>query len=157
MALLPLPTGANDLKRLKPLFRYDVYRTSLRPGPGDRRRTCRARSPTTVAANPHWLDEELARIAAELAKTPRWVYASRDKGFDPDAPEPSRRAAPPARARSRRVTARPTPPVISRRERRRKRYGDFVAVARRELRDPARRVLLDARARRAAARPRCCA
>ena len=40
-----------------------------------------------VAANPHWLDEQLASIGAELAKTSRFVYASRDKGFDPDAPE----------------------------------------------------------------------
>ena len=40
-----------------------------------------------VAANPHWLDEQLARIAGELAKTRRFVYASRDKGFDPEAPE----------------------------------------------------------------------
>jgi hypothetical protein len=90
VALLPLPTGANDLKRLKPLFRYDVYRRHygaslatdayLRSGIAE-----------TIAANPHWLDERLAAIAAELGKTSRWVYASRDKSFDPEAPE-----APPA-------------------------------------------------------------
>jgi hypothetical protein len=86
VALLPLPTGPNDLKRLKPLFRYDVYRRYYGPGPatdaylssgiGDK-----------IAKNPAWLDEQLAAIAAELAKTPRWVYASRDKGFDPESPE----------------------------------------------------------------------
>ena len=86
VALLPMPTGANDLKRLKPLFRYDAYRRHygaslatdayLQSGIAE-----------TIAANPHWLDERLAEIAAELAKTSRWVYASRDKSYDPEAPE----------------------------------------------------------------------
>ncbi len=85
VALLPLPTGPHDLRRLKPLFRHDVYRKHYGPslatdgyldGPAAR----------AVAANPHWLDEQLVKIAAALAETPRWVYASRDKGFDPEAP-----------------------------------------------------------------------
>ena len=86
VALLPLPTGANDLKRLRSLFRYDVYRRHygaslatdeyLKSGIAE-----------TIAANPHWLDERLAAIAAELGKTSRWVYASRDKTYDPEAPE----------------------------------------------------------------------
>lgn len=86
VALLPLPTGPRDLKRLKPLFRYDVYRRHYGPGPatdaclkGDVARR--------VGENPQWLDEELVRIAGELAATRRFVYASRDKGFDPEAPE----------------------------------------------------------------------
>ena len=86
VALLPLPTGAGDLKRLKPLFRYDVYRRHYGPGPatdaclkGDVARR--------VVENPQWLDQELARIGGELAATRRFVYASRDKGFDPEAPE----------------------------------------------------------------------
>jgi hypothetical protein len=86
VALLPLPTGSRDLKRLKPLFRYDVYRRHYGPGAatdaylnGDVARQ--------AAANPQWLDTELARIAEELAGTKRFVYASRDKGFDPEAPE----------------------------------------------------------------------
>jgi hypothetical protein len=97
VALLPLPTGARDLKRLKPLFRYDVYRRHYGPGPATDR-YLRSGIAETVAANPHWLDEELARIAAELAKTRRFVYASRDKGFDPEASEepPAAGAAPPA-------------------------------------------------------------
>lgn len=91
VALLPLPTGARDLKRLKPLFRYDVFRRHYGPG--------LATDPTLngdvsrwIAQNPHWLDEQLAAISAELAKTRRFVYASRDKGFDPEAapdPQPS--------------------------------------------------------------------
>jgi hypothetical protein len=86
VALLPLPTGPRDLKRLRPLFRFDVYRrhygSSSTTDP-----TLQGPLAATLAANPHWLDEQLARIAEELAKTPRWVYASRDKGFDPEAPE----------------------------------------------------------------------
>jgi hypothetical protein len=31
--------------------------------------------------NPHFIDEELAKIAAELEKRPAHVYANRDKGF----------------------------------------------------------------------------
>jgi hypothetical protein len=86
VALLPLPTGARDLKRLKPIFRYDAYRRHYGPGPTTDA-VLNGEVAAQVAANPHWLDEQLANIAAELAKTPRWVYASRDKGFDPDAPE----------------------------------------------------------------------
>ncbi|MGH7287581.1 MAG: hypothetical protein ACREI8_06130 [Myxococcota bacterium] len=86
VALLPLPTGARDLKRLKPLFRYDVYRKHYGPGPATDA-VLSGPVAAAVAANPHWLDEQLASIGAELAKTSRFVYASRDKGFDPDAPE----------------------------------------------------------------------
>ena len=86
VALLPLPTGARDLKRLKPISRYEVYRRHYGPGPAtdDYLASEIAR---TAAANPHWIDEQIARIAEELARTRRWVYASRDKGFDPEAPE----------------------------------------------------------------------
>jgi hypothetical protein len=86
VALLPLPTGPRDLKRLKPLFRYDVYRRHYGPGPGTNPYLGSGIA-ERIAANPHWLDERLAEIAAELAKTPRFVYASRDKGFDPEAPD----------------------------------------------------------------------
>jgi hypothetical protein len=86
VALLPLPTGQRDLKRLKPLFRYDVYRRHYGPGPATD--AClNGEVARLVAANPQWLDEQLAGIGAELAKTRRFVYASRDKGFDPEAPD----------------------------------------------------------------------
>jgi hypothetical protein len=90
VALLPLPSGAHDLKRLKPLFRYDVYRRHYGPSLATDAYLSSGIA-DTIAANPHWLDERLAEISAELAKTPRWVYASRDKSYDPEAPE-----APPA-------------------------------------------------------------
>jgi hypothetical protein len=90
VALLPLPTGAHDLRRLKPLFRYDVYRKYYGPGRATDDYLASATA-GLAAANPHWIDEQIAALAAELAKTQRWVYASREKGFDPDAP-----AEPPA-------------------------------------------------------------
>lgn len=86
VALLPLPTGARDLKRLRPIFRHDVYRKHYGPGPTTDA-VLEGPVAQAIAANPGWLDEQLARISEELAKTPRWVYASRDKGFDPEAPE----------------------------------------------------------------------
>lgn len=86
VALLPLPTGARDLKRLRPIFRHDVYRKHYGPGPATDA-VLEGPVAQAIAANPGWLDEQLARISEELAKTPRWVYASRDKGFDPEAPE----------------------------------------------------------------------
>lgn len=84
VALLPLPSGASDLRRLKPLFRYDAYRKHYGPGPATDE-VLGGEVARAVAANPHWLDEQLAKTAAELAKTQRWVYASREKGFDPEA------------------------------------------------------------------------
>ena len=86
VALLPLPTGARDLKRLKPLFRYDVYRRHYGPGPATDA-YLNGEVSRRIAENPQWLDEQLARIAEELGKTRRFVYASRDKGFDPEAPD----------------------------------------------------------------------
>ena len=71
---------------MKPLFRYDVYRRHYGPGPATDA-VLSGPVAEAVAANPHWLDEQLASISAELAKTSRFVYASRDKGFDPEAPE----------------------------------------------------------------------
>ncbi len=85
VALLPLPTGPRDLKRLKPLFRLDAFRRHYGLSPVTQH-VLEGPVAQAVAANPHWLDQELARIAAELGKTRRWVYASRDRNFDPDAP-----------------------------------------------------------------------
>ena len=85
VALLPLPTSAHDLRRLKPLFRYDVYRKCYGAGPATDEYLA-SETASLAAADPHWIDEQIAGIAAQLGKTPRWVYASREKGFDPDAP-----------------------------------------------------------------------
>ena len=67
VALLPLPTGAHDLRRLKPLFRYDVYRRHYGPGPATDA-VLNGEVAQALAANPHWLDEQLARIAESSAR-----------------------------------------------------------------------------------------
>jgi hypothetical protein len=86
VALLPLPSGPNDLKRLKPLFRYDVYRRHYGPSLATDA-YLQSGIAETIGKNPQWLDERIAEIRAELEKTHRFVYASRDKSFDPEAPE----------------------------------------------------------------------
>ena len=79
VALLPLPTGATDLRRLKPLFRYDVYRRYYDAGPATADYLSSGIA-ETIAANPGWFDEQLARIGAELSTTKRWVYSTRPGG-----------------------------------------------------------------------------
>jgi hypothetical protein len=89
VALLPLPTGSHDLRRLRPLFRYDVYRRHYGPGPATDA-VLQGPIARAVGRNPHWLGEQLAGIAEVLAKTQRYVYASRDKGFELGEPPGAR-------------------------------------------------------------------
>jgi hypothetical protein len=83
VALLPLPTGATNLQRLKRLFRYDIYQRYYVGAPGTEDYQQRVRA--LLAANPRWFDEELARIGGELEQTARYVYGSRDQRFAADA------------------------------------------------------------------------
>jgi hypothetical protein len=85
VALLPLPTGAHDSRRLKPLFRYDVYRKYYGAGPATHEYLA-SETARLAAADPRWIDDQLAAIAARLGSKQRWVYASRERGFDPEAP-----------------------------------------------------------------------
>jgi hypothetical protein len=79
--LLPLPTGPRDLHRLKPLFRYDVFRRHYGSAP-ETRHYLEGPIRERLAANPRLLDQELAKIAEELERRPGYVYANRDRGFD---------------------------------------------------------------------------
>jgi hypothetical protein len=83
VALLPLPTGAKNLQRLKRLFRYDIYQRYYPDAPGTEAYLQRLRG--QLAANPRWFDEELARIGAELEQMQHYVYGSRDRRFAVDA------------------------------------------------------------------------
>jgi hypothetical protein len=85
VALLPLPTGAHDARRLKALFRYDVYRKYYGAGPATDEYLA-SETARLAAASPHWIDDQLAAIALRLGTKQRWVYASRERGFDPAAP-----------------------------------------------------------------------
>ncbi len=79
--LLPLPTGARDLHRLRPLFRYTAF-TRYYPGEPDTLAWLKSGVAEKVKANPRYLDDELTRIAEELESRPRYVYQSREK--DPE-------------------------------------------------------------------------
>jgi hypothetical protein len=81
VALLPMPTGAHDLRRLRPLFRYDVYRRHY--GRDAATAEYLDQAAARLAADPNYLDDELARLATELGKTQRGVYLSRDKSYEP--------------------------------------------------------------------------
>ena len=81
--LLPLPTGAKNLQRLKRLFRYDTYRRYYADVPGTQEYTERIHA--LIAQNPRWFDEEVAKLAVRLEQTPHVVYGSRDKRYELDA------------------------------------------------------------------------
>ncbi len=83
VALLPLPTGAKNLQRLKRLFRYDIYQRYYPGAPGTEAYVGRMRA--QLAATPRWFEEELARIGAELDTAQHYVYGSRDRRFAVDA------------------------------------------------------------------------
>jgi hypothetical protein len=83
VALLPLPTGGKNLQRLRRLFRYDVYQRYYPDAPGTER--YRHQMQARLNANPNWFEGELTRLSAELEKSPRYVYGSRDRRLLVDA------------------------------------------------------------------------
>jgi hypothetical protein len=91
--LLPLPTGAKNIKRLKRLFRHSVYARYYPNMPGTIEYLD---SPLAeaIAMNPTYLDDELAKIASELEARPAFVYANRNQDFTWEGiPAPSREEA----------------------------------------------------------------
>lgn len=76
--LLPLPTGARDLQRLRPLWRYNAY-TRYYPHDVVTTEYLRSGIKETLAREPKWFDRQIARIAGELEKRPAYVYANRDR------------------------------------------------------------------------------
>jgi hypothetical protein len=83
VALLPLPTAAKNLQRLKRLYRYDVYRRYYENAPGTETYLGRVQELLTI--NPKWFDDEVAKLAAQLAQTKHYVYGSRDQRYLLDA------------------------------------------------------------------------
>ncbi len=86
VALLPLPTGAKNLHRLRRLFRYDIYRRYYADVPGTSDYVERLKP--LIGANPRWFDDEVASLAGELSRTPHYVYGSRDKRYAVEAIPP---------------------------------------------------------------------
>lgn len=83
VALLPLPTGPRNLQRLRRLFRYDIYRRYYTDAPGTEAYLERLRP--LLAADPRWFEQQVAALAEELARTPHYVYGSRDRRYAVDA------------------------------------------------------------------------
>jgi hypothetical protein len=83
VALLPLPTEAKNLARLRRLYRYDVYRRYYENAPGTG--PYLARIQAYMASEPRWLDDRLAKLTAELEQATHYVYGSRDKRYLLDA------------------------------------------------------------------------
>lgn len=78
--LLPLPTGAKNIKRLRKLFRervYALYYPNL-PATHD---YLDSGIKKTLASNPRYLEEALEDIARELESRPAYVYANRNQDF----------------------------------------------------------------------------
>ncbi len=79
--LLPLPTGARDIGRLKPIFRHSVFKRYY-PATDETRHYLEGPIRENMLANPNYLEDELARIAGDLQKRPGgFVYGSRERGF----------------------------------------------------------------------------
>jgi hypothetical protein len=107
--LLPLPTGAKDLHRLKPLFRYNVF-TRYYPNDAVIQTYLTSGIRERIAQSPRFLDEQLAAIAAELEDRPRYVYGTREKGFSWDGAPLPQPAEPESEAFDREPhTVNPTP------------------------------------------------
>ena len=89
--LLPLPTGAKNLNRLRRLFRHRIYMRYY-PNLPSTHRYLASGIREKMAANPKFLDEALADIAHELEARPAYVYANRNVDFTWEGlPAPSRR------------------------------------------------------------------
>ena len=83
VALLPLPTGPENLGRLRRLFRCDVYQRHYPGAPGTESYLEEMRK--RLAEDPRWYDEAVAAHARALAARPHTVYGSRDRRFAVDA------------------------------------------------------------------------
>ncbi|MBM4391024.1 MAG: hypothetical protein FJ090_07870 [Deltaproteobacteria bacterium] len=79
--LLPLPTGPRDIHRLRPIFRYNVFKKYY-PNEPDTLAYLSSGIEQKVRKNPRYVDEEIARLAEELEMRERWVYPARDKDYD---------------------------------------------------------------------------
>jgi hypothetical protein len=89
--LLPLPTGPKNLKRLRRFFRYTAY-TKYYPNLPATLEYMSGGVREELAANPNYVSEALAKIAAELEARPMHVYANRNQAFTWEGlPAPSTR------------------------------------------------------------------
>lgn len=108
--LLPLPTGPKNLKRLRGFFRYNAYRKYY-PNLPTTLEYMNSGIREKIAANPNYVADALAEIAAELEARPMHVYANRNRAVTWEGlPAPSARdgagAGRPKTTRRQRVSPR---------------------------------------------------
>ncbi len=77
--LLPLPTDARNLSRLKKLFRYNVYRLYYRSASPMVKAWLDGGIKRQLAENPRYLDDAIAAIASELDARAKRVTPQRDR------------------------------------------------------------------------------
>ena len=99
VALLPLPTGAQEPAAPEAAVPLRHLPALLRPAPAPTP-TCERDRGSRSPRIPRWFDEQLARASPPSSprRTRLTSYASRDKSFDPEAPDS---LAEPARGRRR--------------------------------------------------------
>jgi hypothetical protein len=85
--LLPLPTEAKNLARIKKLFRYNVYRLYYKGLSPMVDEYLNGDMKARILANPKFLDEAVAKIAAELEARPRSVIPHRERRVPVDTDE----------------------------------------------------------------------
>jgi hypothetical protein len=78
--LLPLPTGAKNINRLRRLFRHRIF-TRHYPNVPHTQDYLNSGIREVLAENPRYLDEALGEIARELESRPAYVYANRNVDF----------------------------------------------------------------------------
>ena len=78
--LLPLPTGPKNLKRLRKLFRYQVF-SKYYPNLPATHDYLASGTRDVLATNPRYVDAALESIAKELEARPAFVYANRNQEF----------------------------------------------------------------------------
>lgn len=80
VALLPLPTGPQNLGRLRRLFRHNVYGRFYAGTPATEA-WLNSGIKELLAQNPRYLEDAIAEIHEELIARKEDVYASRERGF----------------------------------------------------------------------------
>lgn len=78
--LLPLPTGAKNIKRLHKFFRHRVY-TRYYPNLPATHAYLESGIREKLAESPTYLDDAIASIAKELESRPAYVYGNRNQDF----------------------------------------------------------------------------
>lgn len=79
LRLYPLPTGPKNVDRLRPIFRWGVFKNHYPENLPEVQRYLNGPLKQKISKNPRYLREELERIRRTMIGRPPWVYTSRDR------------------------------------------------------------------------------